>query len=312
MQSMIIRDDAFECYPAVMANCAGYLGRGCELMFIGEWYFNYDASKNRFGDRITANSKLNFITALDAIYGIRVVHHKVRSYRSLIKVLDRQLSGGMPVTLLTDTYWCSWCQFYKKLHYEHALLVTAKREEQYECIDPYFSDDAEILDMKGMYTYIERYGIVKCSQKQLSVSKSELIRIIDRNISCSSNENIIEKIRHFACDFRMEFDIRKEVSENEDVHNAKIFAMLNKLIKNRESFIKVIDYLKESETDRFSDALLYMNQSISLWNSFSRILMKLYVSNHADLIEKGYQLLIKIADAEQQVYDIFKDSLRTV
>lgn len=311
----IINDEAFECYPAVLVNCASFLDCGYELMFICDWYFDYipymDSHKT-FGERIITKSKYSFLYILDYYYGLTINQINMNDINRLIEFTKIESKKGMPLILFTDTYWCKWCNFYKKIHFQHVILIISinEKDQFFECMDPYFSNKVEKVYFEEISEKFWACCIIDYKPKQKKeISLIEFMEVVTRLLHVDENNTSFNKMRMFACDFKNYFNILEEIKDNQSLYKTELFEKIKKLKKGRLSFIKTLIYVGEHFDDRFLKFAEDMKDSINLWDKLSKVLIKMSLKNSTNL-EAGYKIILEIILIEENIYENMKNILK--
>ena len=292
------------CFEAVLANMAKWIGRDYELMYINEWDFSYYPPKD-LSNRLGRSLALHFDkrNALDRFYGIKYVEFTCDNFTEVLKLFKNELKSNSKFPLARlDTYFLPWDKSYGRVHNKiHIVFITDIDHENQilHIADPFYliKDQAISFD-EFQQSYSGKYGLFEIGRDNSGeVDGRELLRSV---LSKLYEKDAFNLMRAFADDLAGSYSREVETHGFENMWETPLYFNIANIETSRKRIAPFLFHI----ADRYGFKGIYQSQEeINLlaptWDGIKNSFIKLLMSD-GNLHVKLAQKIRGLADYEEK------------
>lgn len=295
----IERNSSNNCYDEVFVALAKYKERDFEVMFSGSWGCKFDKDSNTLNaDR--GDKEL----LLEKYHGIKLLKDFPAEGFNFRKVVEEELSKGLPVAVVVDTYYIPWLtQYYKLQHYDHVFLIIGYNDEEYFTTDSQFAKPFSKISLDDFNQGLIQYMTFEFKDLECQINTKELISKALNKIK-NDHHNALEDLKAFITYYENEFDVEDALEKSQGILNViPTFREMNNLAMGRRQFGVFMNYCGKIENNNYYKYLgAHFDALGTEWASITGLLLKaIFVKSKSrifDLIISKMNLLYK------QEYDL--------
>lgn len=215
--------------------------------------------------------------------GISIEKMEQNNSEELIHGIEKELSEDNVVCIIMRGNCCPWDWRFEETeiggNHEFFIVGADPQKEEYQCVDPYYSIDEEILPykycIKGCHEVFVYKFENKVWEKEQLIKKLEQEREYwDKSLQCY--HDLSDHLQQFVEESLALMNTGQELSGAfEFVNNNIIYHIMEDIANNRIRFVWFLEYLKERgmiHTDKFSEDFIDISK---MWNTIK----KMYVKN---------------------------------
>ncbi|RKP54423.1 hypothetical protein D7Z26_13815 [Cohnella endophytica] len=198
-----------------------------------------------------------------------------------ISRLERQLENmdSKVILIMVDLFFLPYSNFFGKKHFPHVLIVESYKDNDWHCVDPYFSWEGNITSeiMRRAFGCKQYMMGVSLSLNTLQMPEWERVSSVFEKYDQKITNNLAVEVEKFilrlnACD---------AIGSLKDYHHS--WEDLGAIYKRYRGYTYVISYFSQEQNDE--DAEVKVTELINKWESFMLSLFRLrLMGKEVDLI----------------------------
>lgn len=215
--------------------------------------------------------------------GISIEKIEQNNSEELIHGIEKELSEDNVVCIIMKGNCCPWDWRFEETeingNHEFFIVGVNPQKEEYQCVDPYYSIDEEILPYEYCIKGCHEVFVYKFENKVWE--KEQLIKKLEQereywDKTLQSFHDLSDHLQQFVEESLALMNTGEELSGAfEFVNNNIIYHIMEDIANNRIRFVWFLEYLKERDmihTDKFSEDFIDISK---MWNTIK----KMYVKN---------------------------------
>lgn len=298
-----VNNQDMTCLESILATVLCIFGKDYKLMWAESWGFSYQ-NDNRLslGERINPN-KRNIFESINKFYGLKITEINTLNANEIITAINLENNNSVPVAIYIDAYWCSWFPLYQKQHLERYCLALGSDEDFIYCLDPQFSQEIQLLEIKDFVKGYREYLTFSLSENKLdtySTWKNSMINNLNQLLQDKSAFNMM---REFAKEVTLLKDLSKEVSLYKDINSVHLFRRIVYISMARKNYSDILRFIYNEYRmpflKQYSDEMLEVSKK---WKIVERTFFKAtFIKEKRNIFIQIAELIYEIANQEEKI-----------
>ena len=311
-----------DCMMASLVNAAIYFRRNYEYLFKPIWVFGYSASQNMnepFWKRLNTPLMEHPHDQLKKYHGIDLICKKGESFKQFLNDVKTQIAIKKPVPIEFDAFHCPWAGVYQKAYLLHYSLVVGYNDsfDILYCVDPYVTNKTVDFPIGELENGFHHHYIFELSEPDTGTEnwKTDIGDLLQHKEAGEGRMSSYDMIRLLAKDIHSSVGFLEEMKKQNDFYTYELFYQLKYMTHSRLNYGMFLRYIMNQEHISEIDPLINGFNGVSalwrqVWLKFTKITYLNNFEKAPAIIDSIYQLMMQIADLEEDMANTLFNIIR--
>lgn len=288
-----IKNEHYDCIDANIVTIAKHFKRNYLLYFYNYFYFNYGTKNNCL---ISYNIQdIGNTNNIDVLYKYCGIERQIKSFLSkqeVFQAIQQNIHKNQPVMLETDVFYCPWNMLYQLQHITHCFLIIGIEDEKLLCLDPFFTTNKLVINLKELFLSSFDITIFKTCQTTL-INKIEIYNLLQCGITDYNLHNIQEAFDFFKSAI-LSINFEQELKGSTTIYDISILRSLRNVEYKRECYKEMIIHIYQEYHDNELQSIINdLDRLCILWRKLRSILLKCIIKTR---VNDNFYILNNIID----------------
>ncbi len=252
----------YNCWVSNIATLSHYFKRSYNAIFINNLYFPHNIFSEAQSHTINNLScSLVQLKMLKEFHGIEISEFHPCPLSKNIQ---------FPLLINVDAFYLPWTKHYQAKHLvTHCIIAQDKKQDQYSCVDPFFSSSSLLevrLDTIQDFTYCN----IKCHETKDTACFQKTLRSVVKEYAHLYEEELIK------VDTASSLSIDTSKRENSStVYDNAVILKIDEIINNRYCYAELMEYLDL----KISPEIFKV---VKLWEKFKLVIISKFLKGETD------------------------------
>lgn len=266
------------CFEAVLANCAHWLGRDYQLMYLDEWGFDYGDWQQAGSFGKSLNSYRNKVQPLKKYHGV-LFHEQQGGFDDMMAYVD-EILPHKPVVVRADSYFCPWDKSFRKHHNDrHTFCINGydKQRQVLMFTDPFYHLEGIRFGCREFSAAFRGlYGC--CDLVPYTLPKEGAAGLLYKRVKELIEQGTFEQMQQFADDFIQYADVSAEMEDVYECWKTPLFQNIKGFASSRARLPELISYVLKVSGIKEEKTVLELERIASEWMKLRDNCLKYLIS----------------------------------